>query len=376
MNHFCTLCTTLVLAGASIANPTLPLANSGPKVATTAPFALIMDYHTGGVLFAKNATLPMPPSSMTKLVTILILFDAVRKGTFSWDTPLIISPNAAKQEGSRMMLIPQQQVQLEDLLKGVIVCSGNDASTAFAESYSGSEEEFAKHMNHVARDIGATQSHFMNASGLPHPQHKTTCMDLAKIARYLIYNFPEYYHYFSIKEYTFNKIRQWTRNLMVRRGLADGMKTGKTEAGGYGIVISAERHHQRFIVVLNGTKSEAERFQQASTLLNWAFTHFASVCVLKEKDVLKRIPVHSTQQRVGLISPVPIAVCIPRSKLKASKVQIVHYNTVHAPVKKGQLLGEVRFIIPGQEKKIFGLYADRDAVLDSWWRKILHRITP
>ena len=379
MNYKSTFLCVLILLCPKIsaAIPSLPLAHSKPKVSTTAPFALIEDYHTGEVLFEKNADVSMAPSSMTKMITILILFDAVTKGALSWNTPIIISPNAAKQEGSRMMLIPQQHVKLEDILKGIIVCSGNDASTAFAESYSGSEEEFAHYMNQVARSIGVTQSHFMNASGLPHPQHKSTCRDLAKIARHLIRTFPDYYgKYFSLKEYTFNKIRQWTRNLMVRRGLADGVKTGSTQAGGYGMVTSAQRNGQRFLVVINGTKSETERFQQASTLLNWAFTHFASVCILNETEVFKRIPVHHTNEYVGLITPVPIAVCFPRSQLKASKVQIVYYDRVHAPVKKGQLLGEVRFILPNQEKKMFGLYADRDVVIDGWWRKLLYRFIP
>lgn len=375
MNHFFILC-TLVLAGAGIANPGLPLASSGPKVATTAPFALIEDYHTGKVLFEKNASLPMTPSSMTKMVTILILFDAVRKGALNWTTPIMVSAHAARQEGSSMRLVPGTSVTLEELLKGIIVYSGNDASTAFAEAYSGTEDLFATHMTTVAHTIGANHSQFFNASGLPHPSHTSTCFDLAKIARYIIKEFPEYYHYFSLKEYTYNKIQRWTKNLMVRRGLADGVKTGSTQAGGYGMVTSAQRNQQRFIVVINGTKSEAERFQQASTLLNWAFTHFASACILKEKDTLKRIPVHHTQEFVGLVTPVSIAICIPRSKLKESKVQIIHYNTVHTPVKKGQLLGEVRFIVPGQEKKIFGLYADRDVALDAWWRKLLYRIIP
>lgn len=345
-----------------------------PLVSTSAPFALVMEYHTGEVLFNHHGQTPMVPSSMTKLVTSFVLFDAVRKGQFSWDSPIFVSQNAAKKEGSRMMLIPNQQVSLKDINLGIIVCSGNDACTAFAEAYSGTEESFAQHMNTVAQKLGATNSNFMNASGLPHPQHKSTCLDLALITRQIIKQFPEYYLYFRLKEFTFNKIRQWSHNLMVRRGFADGVKTGKTDAGGYGMVASAERNGQRFIVVLNGTKSESERFQQSKTLLDWAFSQFVSVTIVKNGTVFKEIPVLGTEHVVGAYSPVFIGACIPRQQLKDAKVKIVHYNTVRAPVRKGQVLGEINIVFSDKSKKTFGLYADRDIVISPWWRRALYTL--
>ena len=343
-----------------------------PLIHTSAPFALVMDAYSGTIVFNKNANVPIAPSSMTKLLTLYIFFDALRKGHFQWDSSIFVSENAAKKEGSRMMLIPHQNVLLKDLILGIIVCSGNDASTAFAEAFSGSEANFALHMNKVAKTLGAQNTHFMNASGLPHPQHTSTCQDLAYITRRIFQEFPQYYAYFKLKEFTFNKIRQWTKNLLVRKGLADGVKTGKTESGGYGIVASAEKEGQRFIVVLNGMKTEQERFHQTKELLNWAFSRFITVRLFEANTVIKEIPVFALNRKVGLYSPSPIGVCIPKYKLKDVKVKIVHYNGVFAPVYKGQPLGEIQILIPDTPTKLFKLYANQNVILSNWWRRALY----
>ncbi|ETZ07565.1 D-alanyl-D-alanine carboxypeptidase DacC [Holospora obtusa F1] len=348
--------------------------NSAVLFHTSAPFGLVMSADSGEIVLDKNSDALIVPSSMTKLLTLYILFNSVRKGHFHWDSSIFVSLNAAKKEGSRMMLIPNQNVLLKDLLLGIIVCSGNDASTAFAEAFSGDESHFAEHMNQVARALGAKKTCFMNASGLPHPNHKTTCKDLACIAHKIFQDFPEYYSYFKLKEFTFNKIRQWTKNLLVRKGMADGMKTGKTEAGGYGIVASAQRDGQRFIVVLNGMKTEQERFHQASALLNWAFHRFRTVKLFKMNSVVKEIPVLGLNKKIGLYTPKPIAVCVPKHQLKDVKIKIIHYNGVRAPVRKGTLLGELQIFIPEKPQQIFGLYSDQDVILEHWWKKILYKI--
>lgn len=345
-----------------------------PLVHTSAPFALVVSADSGEVLFDKNSSAFIVPSSMTKLLTLYILFDAVRKGHFQWDSSLFVSKNATQKEGSRMMLIPHQNVLLKDLVLGIIVCSGNDASTTFAEAFSGSEPQFAQHMNQVAKGLGAKNTHFTNSSGLPDLEHKTTCQDLACIALRIFQDFPEYYPYFKSKDFTFNKVRQWTKNLLVRKGIADGMKTGKTQAGGYGIVASAQRNAQRFIVVLNGMKTEQERFHQAGSLLNWAFDRFVTINLFKMNSVVKEIPVFGLNQKVGLYTPKPISICIPKYQLKDVKVKIIYYNGVYAPVRKGELLGEVQVLIPEKPKKVFHLYGNRDVILKSWWRKVLYKL--
>ncbi|WP_243397282.1 D-alanyl-D-alanine carboxypeptidase family protein [Holospora curviuscula] len=345
---------------------------SPPLIYTSAPFALVMDAHSGAILLDKNANVPIPPSSMTKLLTLYILFDAVRKGHFQWSSSIFVSQDAAKKEGSRMMLIPHQSVLLKDLVLGIIVCSGNDASSAFAEAFSGSEAQFALHMNRVAQALGAKSTYCVNASGLPHPQHKSTCQDLAWIARRIFQEFPQYYPYFKLKEFTFNKIRQWTKNLLVRKGLADGIKTGKTESGGYGIVASAQRKEQRFIVVLNGMKTEQERFQQTNALLNWAFSRFITVKLFDANTVVKEIPVFALNKKVGLFTPCSIRVCIPKYQLKDVKVKIIHYNGVYAPVYKDKPLGEIQIFIPDAPKQVFKLYSTQEIILKSWWRRALY----
>lgn len=226
---------------------------------TIATQAIIVDASTGTILLDKGANDRMPTSSMSKTMTIYMVFDALKEGRLKLDDEFLVSEKAWRMEGSEMFIKVGDKVKIEDLIRGVVVQSGNDAAVALAEGLAGSEEAFAEAMNARAKDLGMTGSHFVNASGWPHPDHYSTPRDLALLAYRIIHDFPEYYHYFSEKEFTYNNIRQQNRDpLLGKLPGADGLKTGHTEVAGYGLIGSAKRGDRRLILVVNGLKSQQD----------------------------------------------------------------------------------------------------------------------
>jgi D-alanyl-D-alanine carboxypeptidase (penicillin-binding protein 5/6) len=244
---------------------------------TSVPYALLIDFESGATLLDKNADAPMSPASTTKILTAEIVFRALAEGRLSLDDLAPISPRAAREGdaesgGSSMFAAANSQVRIEDLLRGLVVASGNDAAIALAERVAGSEEAFAALMNARARELGMTRSHFANAWGGGSPQQRVTARDMARLAAHVIQTYPQFYRYFGEPEFAWNGVRQPNRNPLLAMGIgADGVKTGHLAQSGFGLIGSAVQNGRRLIVVVNGARSEAERAREARRLLEWGF---------------------------------------------------------------------------------------------------------
>jgi len=255
----------------------LPLTAIAATIQTTAPYALLIKYNTGATLFAKNADSSMSPASTTKILTAEIVFREISEGRLKLSDQLPISPRAAEEGdaesgGSSMFAQVNTKVSVEDLLLGLLVTSGNDAAIALAEGIAGSEAAFAVRMNARARELGMTRSHFVNAWGNASAGQRVTARDMARLAAHVIGAYPQFYNYFGRSEFTWNGIRQLNRNQLLAMGIgADGLKTGHLASSGYGLVGSAVQNGRRLILVLNGTRSEAERASEARKLIEWGF---------------------------------------------------------------------------------------------------------
>ncbi|MBB4265819.1 D-alanyl-D-alanine carboxypeptidase (penicillin-binding protein 5/6) [Roseospira visakhapatnamensis] len=343
---------------------------SGPVMAraqaieTSAREALLLDVGTGTVLLDKNATVPMPPSSMSKLMTTYMVFEQLKAGRLSLDNVFSVSENAwreggAASGGSTMFLEPNSNVRLEDLLRGIIVQSGNDACIVVAENLAGSEEAFAEAMNRRAAEIGLTDSTFENSTGLPHPDHLMTARDLATLANRIITDFPEYYPYYSEKEFTYNGITQHNRNPLLYKNVgADGLKTGHTSIAGYGLTASAERNGRRLILVLNGLDSTRARTEEAERLISWGFRTFETVTMFKPGDTVTEAEVWMGEtETVPLVLPEGLTVTIPRNARRAMTVTARYEGPVPAPVTQGDRVATLVIEAPGMEDMAFPLHA-------------------
>src|SRR5690554_127605 len=263
---------TLMFAGSAFAALPVPTP-AAPQLG--APSYILVDFHSGQELAGKNADERMEPASLTKLMTVYAVLHELNAGRLSLDDQVTVSEKAWRAEGSRMFIEVGTKVSVEKLLRGVIIQSGNDASIALAEHIAGSEGTFAQLMNQYAQTLGMTGTHFMNATGLPHPEHFSTARDLAKLAAAIIREFPEHYSLYSEKQFTYNGITQYNRNkLLWRDPSVDGLKTGHTQSAGYGLITSAQRENMRLISVVMGTKGEDDRAQQSQALLNYGFRFF------------------------------------------------------------------------------------------------------
>lgn len=320
--------------------PATPAATPIGPVATDAHWAYIEDYNTGAVLLHKRADEEMTPSSMTKLMTLYILFSRLKEGRLKLDSELPVSRTAWRFGGSKMFVEVGTTVSVRDLIKGIIVDSGNDACVVVAEAIAGSQEQFATLMNQEAKRLGLTHSHFMNPMGWPVPDHYMSAHDIARVTAALIRDFPEYYHYFGDKTYTYSNITQGNRNVLVDKGLADGLKTGHTEEGGFGLVASAERNGRRIILVLNGMPSSRERVEQGERLLDWAFANFEDVTLVAAGAPVDQAPVWlGTAHTVPLTVARDLVVTLPHGWRNTVKVTAEYDAPVAAPVAKGAKLG-------------------------------------
>jgi len=253
----------------------LPSSYSLAAQTTSAKQAYVIDYETGQVLLDKNANQQMPTSSMSKVMTIYMVFDALKSGRLTTDSELRVSKKAWAKGGSKMFVKDGAKIKIADLLRGVIIQSGNDATIVLAEGLEGSEESFAQKMTMKAKEIGMVNSNFKNASGWPDPDHYSTAHDLSIMARRMIEDYPEYYKLFSEKEFTYSNIKQANRNPLLYKNIgADGLKTGHTEVGGYGLIGTAKQGNRRVLMVLNGMASEKERADEATRLIEWALNDF------------------------------------------------------------------------------------------------------
>jgi serine-type D-Ala-D-Ala carboxypeptidase (penicillin-binding protein 5/6) len=316
---------------------------------TPAPYAILIDADSGSVLFEKAADQPTPPSSLAKLMTTEVVFNEIKEGRLKLTDEFIISEDAWRRGGapshtSSMFAPIHSRVQVQDLLMGVIVQSANDACIALAQGIAGNETAFAMKMNQRAREIGLTSSNFTNSTGLPDPGIKSTARDLARLAQYIITTYPEFYKYYNEREFTWNKIRQTNRNPLLTMNLgADGLKTGYTEEGGYGLVGSAERDGLRLIVVVNGAKSEKERADEGKRLLEWGFNGFEAKMLFAEGQIVGEARLFGGEQlHVPLMGQDLIALMVPRGSNDRITAKVVYTGPVAAPVERGQVIGKLR----------------------------------
>lgn len=325
-----------------------PGAVPAQEIETPAPYALLLDVASGAVLLEKQADVPMPPASMSKLMTTYMVFRALESGRLKLDDRLPVSEKAWKMGGSKMFVEVGSEVSVRDLLLGVIVQSGNDACIVLAEGLAGTEAAFAEQMNDVAKEIGLTDSHFINASGWPEPEHVMTARDLARLAERMIAEFPEHYEMFRIKEFTYNEIRQGNRNPLLYKNVgADGLKTGHTEASGYGLVASAVRGERRLILVLNGLESVNQRSQESARLLNWGFRNFDNYKLFEAGEVVADgVTWLGAEETLPLVIEQALTVTLPRQARKEMKVAAVYDGPIPTPVAKGDVVARLRVEAP------------------------------
>jgi len=321
-------------------------------IESIAKTALLIDLSTGEVLLDKNSDERTYPSSMTKIMTALMAFEKIKDGTLSMDQEFLISKKAWKMGGSKMFIEVDKKVKVSDLLLGVVVQSGNDASIAIAEGISGSEETFAIEMNNLAKKIGLTNTNFVNSSGWPNDNHYTTAKDLAKIAEYTLNEHPELYKMYAITEFTYSGIKQDNRNpLLYSFDGADGFKTGHTQAAGYGLVGSAERGDRRLLLVLNGLETSRSRAQESLRLMDWGFNNFQLVDFYKKGEVVIEATTWlGKQEKVKLSSQQDISVSIPKTHLSDMKVEVLIEEPIPTPISINDQVGLVQ--ISYADKKI------------------------
>ena len=348
-------------AAASFAAPCLAAAASN-GMETVAKQAYILDMQTGAVLLAKDPDTPSPPASMSKLMTIYMAFAELKAGRLALDDKFVVSRKAWRMGGSKMFVEIDKQVRVEDLLRGIIVQSGNDACIVLAEGLSGSESAFADAMNRKARELGLTDSHLVNSTGWPADNHAMSPRDLAVLAGRIIEEFPEYYPYFAEKSFRYNKIKQGNRNpLLYRDTGADGLKTGHTRASGYGLVASAIRDDRRVVMVLTGMESARIRSFEARRLLNWAFQSFRNYTLFEGGAEVERADVWlGGEDTVPLVAARDVKVSLPRTSRRGLKVKVVYDGPVPAPIEKGAQIAKLMVTAPGFDTLEVPLLAGAD----------------
>jgi len=315
---------------------------------TQAKHAFIIEVETGTVLLDKSADERMPPASMSKIMTAYIVFDMLEQGRAKLEDELPVSERAWRLQGSKMFVPIAGRITIDDLLKGVIIQSGNDACLVLAEGLAGSEEAFVELMNQKAKEIGLQDSHFANVDGLPSPDHWMTARDLATLSIRTIKDFPEYYHYYGQMDYEFNNIRQGNRNPLLYKGVgADGLKTGHTEEAGYSLTASVKREDRRIILVLGGLPSMKARSQESERLIDWAFREFNDYKLFARGDRVEDVEVWlGSEPKVPLTVAKDLVVTLPRKLRKDMKVTIDYNRPIPAPVRKGQALGKLMVTAP------------------------------
>lgn len=335
---------------------------------TTAREAYMVDIKTGHVLLEKDADVSMPPASMSKLMTLYLVFDRLKDGRLSLDDEFTVSERAWRKGGaasgsSTMFLEPRQKVRVEDLIKGIIIQSGNDACIVVAEALAGSEKNFAVEMTEKARELGMENSTFANATGWPDPGQRMTAHDLAILAKSLISEFPEYYKFFSEKNFEYNGIRQSNRNPLLFKTMgADGLKTGHTSEAGYGLTSSAIRDDRRLILVVNGLNSVRARSNESERLIEWGFREFNNYSLFKKGQEVSSAELWlSDKQSVGLVIDQDVEITLPRKSRRDMKVTVKYDGPIPAPITKGQELAKVVISAPDVESITIPLYAAEDA---------------
>jgi serine-type D-Ala-D-Ala carboxypeptidase (penicillin-binding protein 5/6) len=329
---------------------------------TTAREALLIDFDTGATLLEKDADVPMPPASMSKLMTVYMVFERLAEGTLSLSDTMPVSTKAWQMGGSRTFVEVDSDVSVEDLLRGIIVQSGNDACIVVAEAFAGSEEAFALAMTERGRELGLMDSEFANATGWPHGDHYMTARDLALLTRLIIENFPEYFPLFAEKAFTYNDIEQSNRNPLLYKDLGvDGMKTGHTEEAGFGLTATAERDGRRLILVLNGMESARARALEAERLLNWGFRETKNYGLFEAGEEVEQAEVWlGTEPLVPLVIKEDVVVTLSRQARKTLAVTVEYESPVPAPIAAGDVIANLVIEAPDMASRRFSLAAAQD----------------
>ena len=329
---------------------------------TKAEQAVVIDYDTGEVLFEKNSEIKIIPASMTKIMTIYVAFDRIKNTNFSINNKCIVSPKAYKMGGSRTFLEIDDSVSVDDLLKGIIVQSGNDASIALAECLGGTESDFAKLMNNYSKRLSMKNTNFLNSSGWPEENHYSTVYDLAILSNALIRDFPDLYNYFKMDEFTYNEIKQPNRNkLLSQVEGVDGLKTGFTKKSGWGIAATAKRDSRRITVVINGTNSSRSRLNESSNLINWAFNQTSKITLVKKDQFIKQVDVWlGNESKINLISPSNFTSTLSFDQIQLMDSKIEYTHPISAPIIKNQEYGKLIITIQGKPKITIPLVAEKN----------------
>lgn len=337
---------------------------------------LTLDANSGQVIAAQNPDERVEPASLTKLMAAYIVFEALDTKRLTLDQKVHVSENAWKTEGSRMFIDPNTDVAVDDLLQGVIVQSGNDATVALAEAVAGSESAFAALMNQEAARQGATGTHFTNSTGLPDPEHYTTARDLATLARNLVQRYPQYLHYYSQREYTYNKIKQSNRNrLLWADQTVDGLKTGHTQSAGYCLVTTALRDGRRVISVLLGAASDAARTESSLKLLNWSFKNFDTVRMIEQGQAAVHAKIwEGVEDAVALGPQQALWVTVPRGR-EADIQSVAHYaEPLMAPVTKGDAVGTLEILLEGKTLATIPLQVQQDIARAGFFGRMVDKV--
>jgi len=344
----------------------LAAASPSAAVETAAPEAIVVDYDTGAVLFEKNADEKVGPASMAKMMTVYLLFERLQDGRMSLEDKLTVSEDVwrrwYKSEGSKMFLEVGKEVSVEDLIRGIVVQSGNDASDVVAEAIAGSEEAFAREMNRKARELGMTSTLFANASGWPAPDQYTTVRDLATLVAATVRKFPNFYHYYAEKNFTFNGIKQGNRNPLLYKDVGvDGLKTGHTQESGFGLAASAERDGRRVIVVAHGMESMRARGEQVERLIDWAFREWDHVAMFESGEIVAEIPVWlGDEDFVPVVAMDDVTVAVPLKSMRRMTVSVTHRKAVPAPIARGDRIATLVVAAPDMKPVEVPLYAGAD----------------
>ncbi len=344
---------------------------------TKAEQAILYDYESNSIIFEKNIDELMSPSSMSKIMTIYYVFKKIKDGELKLSDKFKVSKKAWKKGGSKMFLNVNTMVTIEDLIRGIIVQSGNDACIAIAEGISGSEELFADELNLLAKEIGLTNSYFTNSTGWPDPEHLTTIKDLLILTIRTIEDFPEFYHFYAEKEFTYGGIKQLNRNPLLFNDInADGLKTGHTSLGGYGLVASVEKNNRRLIVIINGLKKNKDRTRESEKLLKIGLNRYKNINLFDDNEVVSSLQIWGgIEKEVKVYSKEKVSVTVPNKIKRELTYSIKHYKPLLAPIEKDQQVAEL--IVKKKNNEIikkFELFSKNEVKKMSFFPRVYYNL--
>jgi len=338
-------------------------ASHAAYIDTDAEVAVVIDGHTGKVLFSKDKDKKTYPASMTKIMTTLIIFEKLANETLSLDDKFLVSEKAWRErEGSSMFVEVDKEIRVEDLLRGIIVQSGNDACIVVAENIAGTEESFAKMMTQKAKEIGMKNTNFTNSTGMYDKDNYSTVYDIALLSMHLINEYPQYYHLFAETEFEWSGIKQNNRNSLLYKNMGvDGLKTGHLSKSGYGLAASAVDQNRRVISVVNGFESTQKRTQGSSRLITWAFREFTNLKLFEKEDIVGQVEISGASSKESDVSSgEEIIITVPKSKRDGLTTNIVVDDNISAPLNAGDKVGYLEISVPGEENQTYELYATNE----------------